>query len=407
MNSNSLPPVKERLYCLDWIRVMSFGLLLFYHVALMFVDWDSMIKNDELSNGLKLPMLFIRQWRMPLLFFISGVGTWYALKKINGRMFLKERFTRLFIPLAFGFLFIIPNQNYAVALYNDKPDLSYFSFLNDHFFHHFRWNHLWFIAYLLVFSVLALPFFLFLRGETGTLWSKRLTGFFLKNRFSLLFLVLPLFVVEYLLRDAWPDKRKLIQDWYNFSFYLITFIYGYFIASSDSIWNRIEADRLFYFLVGCACFIFIYLELQNTGADLPEQANAHGAVFKFIKCLTTISWMLCFTGYAKKYLNIPSRPLQHLNKAVYPFYILHQPVFLAIGCFVLPMSSGILTKYVLITAGTLVAIGILYEGIIRKWKWAALVFGVKKDERISGAFNIGALESSLNFLRNNWTKTNR
>ena len=376
-----LQPVHARLYCLDWIRVLAFGLLLFYHIALIFVDSNFHVKNQELYAGLQLPMFFIRQWRMPLLFLISGAGSWFALKNINGLSFLKERFVRLFIPLTFGFLVIVPPLNYIGSLQQPEASGTYFYFLRDHFLHHFRWNHLWFIAYLMVYSIIALPLFLYLRGD-GKKWSESFSRFFSSNRFSLLLLVIPLFIVEFTLRDAWPDKRKLVSDWYNFLFYFITLVYGYFVASNRSLWDRIEADRTFYFILGVVCFIFIYTEMSQAGGDFIDKPHTLSATYKLIKCIDAVSWMLCFLGYAKRYLNFNSFWLQYANRAVYPFYILHYPILIGIGYVVVRLDYSIFTKYILIALGSLKGIGCIYEGLIRRSKWIALVFGVKERDLI-------------------------
>ncbi len=37
--------VKERRYDLDWLRVCAFGLLILYHVGMVFVPWDFHIKT--------------------------------------------------------------------------------------------------------------------------------------------------------------------------------------------------------------------------------------------------------------------------------------------------------------------------------------------------------------------------
>jgi glucans biosynthesis protein C len=77
---------------LDWLRVIVFGLLIFYHVGMFFNHWGWHIKNNILYAELRWPMLFINQWRLPILFVISGMGTFYALSKRNGGEFALERF---------------------------------------------------------------------------------------------------------------------------------------------------------------------------------------------------------------------------------------------------------------------------------------------------------------------------
>jgi hypothetical protein len=49
---------------------------------------------------------------MPLMFWLTGASSWYALEFRTGRRYLKERILRLFIPLVFGIIIIVPPQGY-------------------------------------------------------------------------------------------------------------------------------------------------------------------------------------------------------------------------------------------------------------------------------------------------------
>jgi hypothetical protein len=48
--------------------------------------------------------------------FISGAGIWFALGQKTSAEFLKERFTRLVLPLLFGIMIVIPQQVYFERL---------------------------------------------------------------------------------------------------------------------------------------------------------------------------------------------------------------------------------------------------------------------------------------------------
>lgn len=117
-----------RRYDLDWLRVIVFGLLIIYHVGMFFVPWDFHLKNNVIYEWITFPMLFLNQWRLPILFVISGMGTWYALGKRNAWQFSGERIKRLLLPLVFGMIFIIPPQVYLERLAKGQFTGSYFDF---------------------------------------------------------------------------------------------------------------------------------------------------------------------------------------------------------------------------------------------------------------------------------------
>ncbi|MEM9895158.1 MAG: acyltransferase family protein, partial [Bacteroidota bacterium] len=118
-----------RRYDLDWLRVLVFCLLIFYHVGMFFVPWGWHIKNNEIHNWLRYPMLFLNQWRLPILFVISGMGTAYALSYRSAKQFIKERFIRLYIPLATGMLLIIPPQVYIERLVSGDVNETYLEWM--------------------------------------------------------------------------------------------------------------------------------------------------------------------------------------------------------------------------------------------------------------------------------------
>ena len=97
-----------RRYDLDWLRVLAFMLLILYHTGMIFVSWDFHIKNAETSKGLEYLMLFVNQWRLPLLFLVLGAGVGFALGFRPPGELAKERLRRLVIPLADGIVLVGP-----------------------------------------------------------------------------------------------------------------------------------------------------------------------------------------------------------------------------------------------------------------------------------------------------------
>ena len=157
----------QRRYDLDWLRVLAVLLLLYFHTAALFYTGDLgefYVKNNRSSIEMECFVLFVHQWHMPLLFLLSGSATWFTLSFRTASEYVTERFKRLFIPFLFGTLVIIPPQVYYRLLSNSNYQNSYTQFYPQ-FFNgirpqgNFEWGHLWFIIYLFVFSLIALPLF--------------------------------------------------------------------------------------------------------------------------------------------------------------------------------------------------------------------------------------------------------
>ena len=112
VNLNQKDTYQARRYDLDWLRFIAIVILLFFHTGMLFNPWGWHIKNNELSEGFRYWMAWLHYWRMPLLLFISGAGTYMALGKRSPAQFAGERFKRLFIPLLFGMFVVVPPQIY-------------------------------------------------------------------------------------------------------------------------------------------------------------------------------------------------------------------------------------------------------------------------------------------------------
>ena len=87
-----------RRHDIDWLRVIAIGLLLIYHIAILFQPWAmfiGFIRSEELLEDLWKPMTLLNIWRIPLLFFVSGMGFYFAMRKRNWKQLLLERTKRI------------------------------------------------------------------------------------------------------------------------------------------------------------------------------------------------------------------------------------------------------------------------------------------------------------------------
>jgi len=106
----------ERRHDLDWLRVLGVLLLIPFHVALIFVldPFTIMYIRDSANSRVLAEVTgFIHMWHMPMLFMISGAATYFALGVRSMGTYIRERFFRLFIPLAFGILTFVPLTIYV------------------------------------------------------------------------------------------------------------------------------------------------------------------------------------------------------------------------------------------------------------------------------------------------------
>ncbi len=149
-------------------------------------EWGWHIQNEERSNLVLGFNFWLSRFRMHLLFFISGVGTFYALRKRTNKLYLSERSSRLLIPLLFSILVIVPPQVYIERISQGLAYSSFFDFYPQIFNFQpypegdFSWHHMWFVLYLFFYSLIGLPIFLCLKSGAKIRFT--LSGFFrIKN----------------------------------------------------------------------------------------------------------------------------------------------------------------------------------------------------------------------------------
>ncbi|TVP48974.1 MAG: glucan biosynthesis protein [Mongoliibacter sp.] len=368
---------------LDWLRVIVFGLLILYHVGMFFVPWGFHIKNDIIYPEIRWPMLFLNQWRLPILFVISGMGTYYALSRRTGGQFAKERFHRLFLPLVIGMLFIVPPQVYFERLDKGQFTGGFFEFWPSQAFMgvypegNFSWHHLWFLPYLLLFSLILIPAFLHLRKNQHAWLIRKMRGL-VSQTYGLFWLIIPLYLWESLLEPFFPSTHALLGDWFNLVNYITLFFYGFLLISVKEIfWKTVLENRRKYLYLGLAGFsLMIGLRILYADSTLIHFIEAG------FKVINLWAWILTLFGYAAAYLNQASKTLSYANEAVYPFYILHQTITISIGFYLMHLPWGFWPKFLVMVMGTFGISWLIYEFGIRRWNWMRPLFGMKEKASV-------------------------
>ncbi len=366
----------QRRHDLDWIRVIVFGLLILYHIGMFFVPWDWHIENNDLSDSLTWPMWFVNQWRLPVLFIISGMGTRFALSRRSGNEYISERTQRLVIPLLFGMVVVVAPQVYVERVVQGGGYSSFLEFY-PHYFNgvypegNFSWHHLWFLPYLFVYSVLLAPLFLWIRKHPEN-WLMEIFNKLLHHRFGLLWLALPLILTEILLRPHFPVKHNLVGDWYAFSYYLLLFLYGYLcISAGRKFWKTVSQKKTAALITGIAAF-----SIMAWMREMAVWTPGTEALFAVIRIINLGAWCIAIFGYGAQWLNRSSRLLTYCNQAVYPFYIIHQTITVLAAWVIFELSWGIHLKFLYLTVITFGGSWVFYELVKRNAITRAL-FGLK------------------------------
>ncbi|MFN7117049.1 MAG: acyltransferase family protein [Saprospiraceae bacterium] len=381
--------ISTRRYDLDWLRVIAFSLLILYHCGMGYVqDWGWHVKNPDTSESFQLWMLFVNRWRMALLFMISGAGVWFSMKRRTPAKFAGERFTRLFIPLAFGMLFIVPPQIYFERLTQGvhfdnywQFQLSVFQFVPYPDGGSLSWHHLWYLPYILVYSLLCLPFFLYWRSEKAARVREKLQATFAKYPWLLFAVFLLPGIAEGILQPYFPTTHNLTHDWANFTSSLLVFLIGYILASHIGFIQTISKYRKTW--LGVALVLVTILYAFYWLPDDVELSDTHRFFYRLLNAANAWAWLLAILGFGYRYLNFNTPFLQYTNQAVYPFYILHQTITITLVYYMLDWQVGVLPKFAVAVIGTFGISFLLYEFIIRRIRLLYPFFGLKGEQPAS------------------------
>jgi glucans biosynthesis protein C len=377
----------ERRYDLDWLRLIAIVILLFFHTGMWFNEWGWHVKNNETSTTFQYWMVWSHYFRMPLLLFISGAGTYMALGKRTPGQFAGERFRRLFIPLVFGMFVVVPPQIYFE--YIDQYS-SYLDFYKTVFEFKpypggsFSWHHLWFILYLLLYSLLALPLLNYLRSSRSEKF-KNATYRFLSNPLGLLLLPSGVMLIsQILLRPNFPEEtHALVDDWAFFTFYFLFFIMGAISYAHPKLWEAIGHHRKFLSaatFLSLAPFYMCYFHFRHL-IDLPWTEDTIELIFDVTALF--VSWFTVITiiAFGQRYLNRPHPWSSKINEGLYPFYILHQTVIIWIGYYICQLDWSITAKYWSIAFLTVFGCVGFYLLAIRPFNVMRFLFGMKAKHK--------------------------
>jgi len=300
------------------------------------------------------PMSMLNVWRIPLLFFVSGMGVCFAIKRRNWLALIKERTQRILVPFLFGMVAIVPLHIFLWQhYYNQLLRFTVIPF------------HLWFLGNIFIYVVALSPLFF---------WLKRIDGSQLSNRIKTVFSsplgllsVMGFFVAEVILIN--PESfETYAMNWHGFTLGLIAFCAGFlFIYSGQPFWEMLRKYTWFFLAGAIAFYLVRYFHWDLVGPY-------------YLTAIESCLWIFTVFSMGYRYLNSNSRYLAYLSQAAYPVYILHM-LFLNLSCtLIFALDIPVAMQFVLVVLFTLMCCFLTYE-LIRRVNILRPLFGLKVKSR--------------------------
>jgi len=325
------------------------------------------------NMGLSIAIDVIWPWFMPVLFTLAGMSSAWALAKRTPAEYIRERFSKLFIPFVFGLLLIMPIIAYFTAVFNENYSgtfpahcLVFFTrFSRDlsGYNGEFGIGHLWYILYLFIISLAALPVMVLYNRSTKKINGKGIN----------LAVLLALFVIPFIGQCIPILPGKSIFE------YLFFFIIGFMVLSQDCIIEKLKKHR--FLLSG----IFLMLMILNTVYLSIYYSNRnmitdHRVLIHFFVIFETEFYAYCgilaLIGLSGTYLDVKNRYTDYFSKSSFGVYLFHLLWIVITAYFVLVRVHSILLQIVIVLAGSVILTLITYE-IVRRIPIVKTVFCLK------------------------------
>lgn len=371
---------------LDWLRIMAILGVLLYHAARPFITDDPWhINNATTSDLLTEFNYWLSNFRMHLLFFISGAVSWFMVRKRTSASFILLRFKRLFIPLLAGIFIVVPPQIYMERL-TEGFSGNYFDFYLSVFeFEAYpkgntSWHHLWFIAYLFVYDLLLAPFFTWSISPGGKAFTEKL-NFLARGKWIYLLIVPSAIWFSWMVR-SYPQTNDLIHDYCYFVYWMLFLLAGFICMLQPALMESLAHNRRFSLSLAFLCILFFNYFRWNDIELYGMLADWQKYVYISLYPLNSWLWVFAALGYGKKYLNKKHTALDYMNQSVYPFYILHQTVIVIIAYYVVQTTDTIGMKYIFIVIVSLSVSMAVYHLFIRPFAFTRFIFGMKPKKTL-------------------------
>ena len=331
---------------IDWLRAGAVYLLLVFHSARPFDSGPWHVKDEARPAAVDLLTGGIHQFHMPLLFLLAGWSLAPSLERRGADAIMRERRQRLLVPLAFGCVALMPGLAYVEARHKGETSASLPEYLPTFFtsLDEFTWMHLWFLAYLYVFTALYLPALRRYRGRIDRV-----------PPWALYAAIVPLAAVQIGLRGRWPGYQNLYDDWANFAYYSLFFLAGFLIARHPALEEAVHRERARAACAGVAALLAM-AALVSDGA--PATGSAEWVALQGLSAVAGACIVMAILGYGRQHLAGRERGLAYARESAMPVYVLHQPLIILLALPVVALPLGVPAKLgLLVAASTAATVG--------------------------------------------------
>lgn len=373
----------ERRYDLDWLRIIAFGLLILYHCGMFYVTWDWHVKSSRASDAIEPLMMLTNPWRLTLLMLIAGAATRFLADKVSTWKFTSARMGRLWPPLLLAMFVIVPPQSYYEIL--DAMRLGQISnspaWLDNFYVKYVTgsgnwcdaegclttptYNHMWFVAYLILYTLALIPLLPLLRRLPNMSW-------LIAGPLLILTPWLIMAVLRVTLFPIFGESHDFREDWYLHVLYFGVFLFGFGVAKYQPFFERCVQWRWAALAIALAAWaaLITYFNLHPDGVTPPEWLRI---LMRSVRELDAWCAIVAAIGFAHKHLRDADGPVRRvLTQAIFPFYLIHQTLIVMAGFYLDPLALPLWIEAPLLVGATALGCWLFFDlgrrvPVLRVW----------------------------------------
>lgn len=385
----TVPHRTERLHALDSLRAIMMLLGIILHSVITYIggepyrawpirDLNNFNPNLEWINSL------IHVFRMPIFMLVAGFFAALLFYERGKRIMFKNRMQRITIPfIVFILILFVPvvaGMQYTLKVFAQNPNalsetVANFSSLEN--FIPTRTVHLWFLYYLIMFSIASFLLGLVFKSLPKISHSiNRLYHNIFKHPVLrlLVFTGLTVLILVFMDRYWVNTSTSFVPDLGTFVFYFYFYMVGWLLYKSKSLLHTFKIYDWQFTLGGMLLFTWHYF------ADTSEFSLYFIMAIRSFCC-----WLLIFgvSGLFIRFGSHHSARMRYVSDASYWVYLMHLPLTIIIPALIADLDIAASLKFLFVTITTGIICFATYHYFVRNTFIGAFLNGRRYSRKVS------------------------
>jgi hypothetical protein len=243
------------------------------------------------------------------------------------------------------------------------------------------WQHLWFVAYLWVYTAVLAGVLALVPQRAQTAMDRGLDHV-LRGPWLLAVPIALLLLQFWWIYPGAPETHALIDDWPIHRVYFAMFLFGFHLRRSDVAWAAIRQ----WWWLGAILAVTGYAVVA--GIEFAYPAGAHPspavwAIFGSARAVQCWGAIVALLGIADRWWNRDHPWRSTLNEGIFPFYIVHQTIIVVVMGELLALGLPPVAEFVILLIATVAGCWGFYL-LGREIGWLRPLIGLRTRPALRG-----------------------